>query len=250
MSVLCLIGIIYGALMALVQKDMKSLVAYSSVSHMGLIMLAVFALNFEAMEGAIYQMLNHGLSTGALFLCVGILYERAHTRLIKDYGGVSKKMPVFSVIFLICLLSSVGLPGLNGFIGEVLCIFGIFQSSQLLAILSISTIILAAGYLLWMFQRVMQGPIKNEKVRAFKDLNKREIGFLIPIVILMFWMGIYPKPFLRKMDTSVNYLLDQIKQKQTYFTDNQANSDIILEIKNVKSDTDELTKPEEEQPDE
>ncbi|MEW5902617.1 MAG: NADH-quinone oxidoreductase subunit M, partial [Acidobacteriota bacterium] len=175
LSILALIGIIYGGLMALIQKDIKSLVAYSSVSHMGLIMLAVFALNMEGIEGAIYQMLNHGLSTGALFLIVGILYERAHTRLIKDFGGVSSQMPVFSAFFLVCMLSSVGLPGLNGFVGEILCLFGVFKASKILAILAVTTVILAAAYLLWMFQRVMQGPVTNEKVRSFKDMNKREI---------------------------------------------------------------------------
>jgi NADH-quinone oxidoreductase subunit M len=214
LSILALIGIIYGGFMALIQKDVKSLVAYSSVSHMGLIMLAMFSMNTEAIQGSIYQMLNHGLSTGALFLCVGILYERAHTRLIKDYGGVSKVMPVFSAIFLICILSSVGLPGLNGFVGEILCIFGVFKASKLLAILSVTTIILAASYLLWMFQRVMQGPITNEKVQSFKDLNFRETLIFVPIILMMFFMGIYPRPFLRKMDTSVEHLLNQVQQKQ------------------------------------
>jgi NADH-quinone oxidoreductase subunit M len=218
LAVLCIIGIIYGALMALIQKDVKSLVAYSSVSHMGLIMLAVFALNVEGLQGAIYQMLNHGLSTGALFICVGVLYERAHTRLIKDYGGVSKQMPVFSAFFLIALLSSVGLPGLNGFVGEVLCLFGIFKANAVWAILGITTIILAAGYLLWMFQRVMQGPITNDKVLSFPDLSLREIVVFVPIVILMFWMGIFPGTFLRKMDTSVNHLIDQVKNRETYFS--------------------------------
>lgn len=232
LAILSLIGIIYGGLMALVQKDVKSLVAYSSVSHMGLIMLAVFALNFEATEGAIYQMLNHGLSTGALFLCVGILYERAHTRLIKDFGGVSKQMPVFSAFFLICMLSSVGLPGLNGFVGEILCIFGIFKANTLLAILGISTVILAAGYLLWMFQRVMQGPVKNEKILAFKDLNKREIAYLIPIVVMMFWMGIYPNTFLRKMDVSVARLVQQVSRKEAVFA--QVKKEKILIIENGK----------------
>jgi NADH-quinone oxidoreductase subunit M len=217
LSILALIGIIYGGLMALIQKDVKSLVAYSSVSHMGLIMLAVFSLNMEAMEGAIYQMLNHGLSTGALFLIVGILYERSHTRLIKDFGGVSSQMPVFSAFFLICLLSSVGLPGLNGFVGEILCLFGIFKSSHILAILAVSTVILAAAYLLWMYQRVMHGPITNEKIRSFKDMNKRELGYLIPIVIMMFWMGVYPQTFLRKMDASVTRLLDRVHNRQQIF---------------------------------
>jgi NADH-quinone oxidoreductase subunit M len=230
LAALSLIGIIYGGLMALIQKDVKSLVAYSSISHMGLIMLAIFALNIEAMEGAIYQMLNHGLSTGALFLIVGILYERSHTRMINDYGGVSKQMPVFSAFFLICMLSSVGLPGLNGFIGEILCIFGIFKANQLLAILAISTIILAAGYLFWMFQRVMQGPIKNEKILSFKDINKREIGYLVPIVIMMFWMGIYPKPFLSKMESSVTHLLNRVNKREIYFTQSQKDKDLLLEI--------------------
>jgi len=218
LAVLSLIGIIYGGLMALIQKDVKSLVAYSSVSHMGLIMLAVFALNLESIEGAVYQMLNHGLSTGALFLCVGILYERAHTRLIKDFGGVSKQMPVFSAFFLVCMLSSVGLPGLNGFVGEVLCLFGVFKTSKILAVLGVTTVILAAGYLLWMFQRVMQGPIKNEKILSFKDLNAREILYLAPIVVMMFWMGVFPQTFLRKMDASVDALLQRVTGREAVFT--------------------------------
>jgi len=217
LGVLCIIGIIYGGLMALIQKDVKSLVAYSSVSHMGLIMLAVFAMNVEGIQGAIYQMLNHGLSTGALFLCVGILYERAHTRLIKDFGGVSKQMPVFAAFFLICLLSSVGLPGLNGFVGEIMCLFGVFKANQVWAILGVTTVIIAAAYLLWMYQRVMHGPITNEKVKSFPDMNKREIVYLVPIVIMMFWMGVYPQAFLRKMDTSIDNLLQVVEKKKTLF---------------------------------
>ncbi|MFB0566945.1 MAG: NuoM family protein, partial [Candidatus Aminicenantaceae bacterium] len=231
--VLSLIGIIYGGLMALIQKDVKSLVAYSSVSHMGLIMLAVFSLNMEAVEGAIYQMLNHGLSTGALFLIVGILYERAHTRLIKDFGGVSRQMPVFSAFFLICMLSSVGLPGLNGFIGEILCLFGIFKTNKLLAILGISTVILAAAYLLWMFQRVMQGPIKNEKILSFKDINLREISYLVPIVIMMFWMGIYPRPFLKRMDTSVSHLLNRVNKKERIFVQTEKDKNLLVKIEDL-----------------
>jgi NADH-quinone oxidoreductase subunit M len=245
LAVLSLIGIIYGGLMALIQKDVKSLVAYSSVSHMGLIMLAVFSLNIEAMEGALYQMLNHGLSTGALFLIVGILYERSHTRLIKDYGGVSKQMPVFAAFFLICMLSSVGLPGLNGFIGEVLCIFGIFKANQLFAILGITTVILAAGYLFWMFQRVMHGPITNNKILTFKDLNKREIAYLVPIVIMMFWMGIYPKPFLRKMDSSVTHLLNRVNKKEVSVSQAQKKQELPVEIEKVT--TQEMNKEKEEE---
>jgi NADH-quinone oxidoreductase subunit M len=212
LGVLCIIGIIYGGLMALIQKDIKSLVAYSSVSHMGLIMLAVFALNFEGIQGAIYQM-----STGALFLCVGSLYERAHTRLIKDFGGVSKQMPVFAAFFMICMLSSVGLPGLNGFVGEIMCLFGVFKANQVWAILGVTTVIIAAAYLLWMYQRVMHGPITNENIKSFPDMNKREIVYLVPIIIMMFWMGVYPQTFLRKMDTSIDNLLKVVDKKKTLF---------------------------------
>jgi len=217
LSVLALIGIIYGGAMALVQKDVKSLVAYSSVSHMGLVMLAIFALNFEGTQGAIYQMLNHGLSTGALFLAVGILYERAHTRQIADFGGVARRMPVFWAFFLLAVLSSVGLPGLNGFVGEITSLFGIFAANKTYAILAVLTVILAAAYLLWMFERVMHGPIKNEKILAFKDMNARELAFFLPIVVLMFWMGIHPSTFMRKMDASIASYLQLIKSKQTVY---------------------------------
>jgi NADH-quinone oxidoreductase subunit M len=213
LAALSLIGVIYGGLMALTQKDIKSLVAYSSVSHMGLVMLAVFSLTFEGIEGGLYQMLNHGLSTGALFLIVGMLYERSHTRLIKDYGGVSRQMPVFSALFLVCLLSSAGLPGLNGFVGEVLCLFGIFKANHVLAILAVSTVILAAAYLLNMFRQVMQGPVTNNKVLGFRDITLREIVCLAPLIILMFWMGLYPRPLLRKMDVSVANYLRNVSRK-------------------------------------
>ena len=211
LSILAVIGIIYGAFMALVQKDMKSLVAYSSVSHMGLIMLAVFSLTVESTEGALYQMVNHGLSTGALFLCVGVLYERSHTRLIRDYGGVSRRMPVFSAVFLIAVLSSIGLPGLNGFVGEILCFFGIFRTDKLLAALAVSAVILSASYLLWLFRRVMQGPVQNPKVQEFKDLELRERLVLVPVLILMFWLGLFPGTLLRKMDASVTEYLRSVR---------------------------------------
>jgi NADH-quinone oxidoreductase subunit M len=197
---------------------------------MGLIMLAIFALNVTGVEGAIYQMINHGLSTGALFLIVGILYERAHTRMIKDFGGVSKQMPVFAAFFLICMLSSVGLPGLNGFIGEILCLFGIFQANKIYAILGVTTVILAAWYMFWMYQRVMHGPITNEKILSFKDMNKREIGYILPIVFMMFWLGIQPNTFLRKMDSSVTHLLNIIKERGIIFTKAQKDKDVVLKI--------------------
>jgi NADH-quinone oxidoreductase subunit M len=192
---------------------MKSLVAYSSVSHMGLIMLALFSLNMTATEGALYQMLNHGLSTGALFLAVGLLYERGHTRLINDYGGVGRRMPVFAGLFIVAILSSVGLPGLNGFVGEILCLFGIFSANRTLAILAVSTVILSASYLLWLFRRVMQGPVVNEAVRTFEDARPRELAYFIPIVVLVFWMGIFPGPILRRMDASVAKFLSLVERK-------------------------------------
>jgi NADH-quinone oxidoreductase subunit M len=236
LSILALIGIIYGGLMALIQKDIKSLVAYSSVSHMGLIMLAVFSLNMEGVEGAVYQMLNHGVSTGALFLIVGILYERAHTRLIKDFGGVSTRMPIFAAFFLVSMLSSVGLPGLNGFVGEILCLFGVFQTSKLLSILAVSTVILAAAYLLWMFQRVMHGPVSNDTVRALKDMNKREIAYFVPIIIMMFWMGIYPQTFLRKMDSSVAKLLDRVHNREKIFLQESAGAVSLNEARTTEEE--------------
>jgi NADH-quinone oxidoreductase subunit M len=179
-------------------------------------------------------------------LIVGILYERAHTRLIKDFGGVSKQMPVFAAFFLICMLSSVGLPGLNGFIGEILCIFGIFKANKILAIIAVSTVILAAGYLLWMFQRVMHGPITNEKILSFKDMNRREIAYLIPIVVMMFWMGIYPQTFLRKMDSSVASLLNRIKTREIIFTKAQKDKNIFSLIKQER--TGEKNEVKEEKP--
>ncbi len=213
LSVLALVGIIYGGLMALVQKDMKSLVAYSSVSHMGLVMLAVFSLNFEATEGALYQMLNHGLSTGALFLAVGILYERTHTRLIADYGGAAARMPVFAGLFLVATLSSAGLPGLNGFVGEILCFFGVFAANRTLAVLSVSTVVLSAAYLLWLYRRVMHGPVKGPGDARLKDVDGRELACLVPIVVLIVYMGLFPGTFLRKMDAAVSRYMESFGNK-------------------------------------
>ena len=207
LSVLAVAGIVYGGLMALAQKDMKSLVAYSSVSHMGLIMLAVFSLNFEAAEGALFQMISHGLSTGALFLCVGVLYDRTHTRQIADHGGVAARMPVFAGLFLVSMLASAGLPGLNGFVGEVLCFFGVFGRNRLLAGLGVSTVILSAAYLLWLYRRVMQGPLKDPADPRLRDLDRRELLTLVPLVALMIFLGLFPGTVLRKMDAAVSAYL-------------------------------------------
>jgi NADH-quinone oxidoreductase subunit M len=212
LSVLAAVGIVYGGLMALVQKDMKSLVAYSSVSHMGLVVLAVFALNAEAMEGALFQMIGHGLGTGALFLCVGVLYERTHTRRISDYGGVGRTMPVFSALFLVSLLSSLGLPGLSGFVGEILCFFGVFKANRGLAIVAVTTVILSAAYLLRLFQGVVHGPVANETVRSLKDVNARELVAIVPLVVLMIGLGLFPGLLLGKMHTSVRTYFELLRR--------------------------------------
>ncbi|MBN1938937.1 MAG: NADH-quinone oxidoreductase subunit M [Candidatus Aminicenantes bacterium] len=202
LAVLAIIGILYGGLMALVQKDIKSLVAYSSVNHMGLIVLALAAWNTIGLQGALLQMVNHGLSTGMLFFAVGALYDRTHTRLISDYGGVARRMPVFSALFLIAALSSLGLPGLNGFAGEILCFAGIFAAHKVWAVLAVATVILAAAYLLGMYQKVCHGPVVHDRVAALRDLRPEELAVFVPIVILMFWIGIFPGTFLGKTEAT------------------------------------------------
>jgi NADH-quinone oxidoreductase subunit M len=206
---LALIGIIYGALVAMIQKDMKKLVAYSSVSHLGLCMLGLFALNPYGIKGGLLQMINHGISTSGLFLAVGIVYERRHTRMIADFGGLSKTMPVYATIFMIMTMSSLGLPLLNGFIGEGVILMGSFQAFPWAAVVATLGIILGAAYLLWMYQRVMFGPISaaNEKM---EDLNLREVLYFAPLVIVAFWIGMYPKPIMDVMDAPVRKLVEQV----------------------------------------
>jgi len=211
---LAVIGIIYGALVAMVQKDMKKLVAYSSVSHLGFVMLGLFAFNLQGIEGGILQMINHGVSTGALFLIVGILYERRHTRLISEFGGLSKVLPVYATVFMIVTLSSVGLPGTNGFVGEFLILLGAFKTSRVLTVFAATGVILAAVYMLWMFQRVMFGKVTNEKNRHLPDLNAREVAYLLPLLVMIFWIGVYPQTFLRKMDASVSAVVSRIETKR------------------------------------
>ena len=204
---LAVIGIVYGALVAWVQPDMKKLVAYSSVSHLGFCVLGIFALNQTSIEGSILQMVNHGLSTGALFLCVGVIYERRHTRMLADYGGLAKTMPVFATFFIISMLSSVGLPGLNGFVGEFLILAGSFQTTPKWTVVAATGVILAAIYLLWLIQRVFFGPITKEENRNVREIAWNEVAALVPLVVLMVWIGIYPNMFLRKMTPSVHQLL-------------------------------------------
>jgi len=204
-SVLAIIGILYGALVAMVQTDIKKLVAYSSVSHLGFVVLGIFSMTEEGMQGAIIQMINHGLSTGALFLIVGMIYDRAHTRMITDFGGVAKVMPVFATIFMIVSFSSIGLPGLNGFVGEFLILLGAFKSKFLnsysYAAFSALGVILAAVYMLWSYQRVMLGPVREGGLyggHTLSDLSVREIVTYVPIILFIVWIGVYPSTFLSK----------------------------------------------------
>jgi NADH-quinone oxidoreductase subunit M len=207
-AALATIGIVYGALVCMVQPDMKRLVAYSSVSHLGFVMLGMAALNSQGVAGSIYQMLGHGLSTGALFLAVGVIYERRHTRLIREFGGLWQQLPIYGGVFMVVMLSSVGLPGLNGFVGEFLILLGAFKTYPLAAVAATSGVILGAVYLLRMYQRVMLGPLDNPKNKELRDLSMREILVFVPLLVMMFVMGLYPKPFLARMEPTVDaYLL-------------------------------------------
>ena len=207
---LSIIGIVYGALISMVQEDLKKLVAYSSVSHLGFIMLGTFAFNHYGMQGALLQNLNHGISTGGLFLLVGMIYDRRHTRLISEFGGLSKQMPKFAICFMIITLSSIGLPGMNGFVGEFLILLGMFQVNGFWAGLATSGVIFAACYMLWMFQRVMFLELKNPKNMNLPDINMRELITIIPCIILVFWIGLYPAPFLKTFDKSVEHLISKV----------------------------------------
>jgi len=204
------IGIIYGALMAYVQPDVKKLVAYSSVSHLGFVMLGLFALNVQAVQGAMLGMINHGISTGALFLLVGVIYERRHTRMISEYGGLTKVMPLYATVFMIVALSSIGLPPLNGFVHEFLILVGSFQANAWWGILAASGVVLGAIYMLWMFQRVFFGDVTNEKNAGLKDLSPREILVFIPLLVMIFWFGVYSKPFTERMEPSVTKFVEQM----------------------------------------
>ena len=210
MVTLSIIGIVYGALCAMAQQDWKRLVAYSSVSHMAMVMLGMFALNPVGIMGSIVQQLNHGISTGALFLLVGNVYERRHTRQISEYGGLSKVMPVYAAIFLIMTMSSIGLPALNGFIGELLILQGVFVANKIWAAFAASGVVLGAAYMLWLYQRTMFGKIENPKNEHLLDLNFREFATFAPLLILAVWIGLYPKPFIDRLQTSVDRVVVRI----------------------------------------
>ena len=224
---LAVIGIFYGALVAMVQPDLKKLVAYSSVSHMGFVVLGLFAFNLQGAQGAIFQMLNHGLSTGALFLLVGVVYERRHTRLISEYGGLWKQVPLYASIFMVTMFSSIGLPGLNGFIGEFLIMLGAFEAvirkgvvgasagiNWLIMAVTVSGVVLGAVYMLWMYQRVIFGPLKNDENKKLTDLSSREVLVFAPLLVMMLVMGLYPRPFLERMEKSVTTTLARAEAKR------------------------------------
>jgi NADH-quinone oxidoreductase subunit M len=232
LAVLGVIGIIYGALVSMVQPDLKKLVAYSSVSHLGFVVLGIFALTEEGMQGSVIQMINHGLSTGALFLLVGMIYDRRHTRMIKDYGGLARVMPVFAAFFMIVALSSAGLPGLNGFIGEFLILLGAFRSqfyaTPWYAIAAGTGVIFAAVYLLWSYQRVFFGKVTNPENEKLSDLSVREWAVLVPVVIFIVWIGFAPGTFLNKSAATSRQLIHQIenarKGQQVRVTEEAGNS--------------------------
>jgi NADH-quinone oxidoreductase subunit M len=210
-SLLALIGIIYGALVAMVQPDLKKLVAYSSVSHMGLVVLGIFAFTTQGLQGSTVQMLNHGLSTGALFLLVGMIYDRRHTRMISDFGGIAHVSPVYASAFLVVTLSSIGLPGLNGFVGEILVLMGSFARSKTYGTIAALGMVLGAVYMLWMYQRVFWGKLNTPANAALTDLGMREKFILLPIIAMMLWIGVYSAPFLRRMDASIQLVQQRIE---------------------------------------
>ncbi len=214
LSVIAIIGIIYGALVAMVQPDLKKLVAYSSVSHMGLVVLGIFAFTTQGLQGSTLQMLNHGLSTGALFLLVGMIYDRRHTRMISEFGGLAHAHPVLATIFLVVTLSSIGLPGLNGFVGEVLVLAGSFVRNKAFAAFAATGMILGAVYMLWMYQRVFLGKVTNPANTEMTDIGLREKLLLLPILLVMLWIGVYSEPFLRRMEPSLRLVQERIENSR------------------------------------
>jgi NADH-quinone oxidoreductase subunit M len=216
LAALAVVGIIYGAAVAIVQPDVKRLVAYSSVSHLGFIILGIFAMTNQGITGGVIQMVNHGLTTGALFLLIGMMYDRRHTREIADYGGLAKVMPVLAGIFLFMAFASAGLPGLNGFIGEFMILLGSYLRFPAAAVLAATGVILAAIYLLWAYERVFTGPITHKENEKLLDLNAREVLILAPLVVLVLVLGVYPKPALDRIEPAVAEVLDRIEAVTDY----------------------------------
>ncbi len=212
LAVLAIVGIIYGALVAMVQPDMKKLVAYSSVSHLGFVVLGICAMNLQGLQGAIYQMLNHGISTGGLFLIVGMLSDRRHTRQIAAFGGLKAVTPRLVAAFMLITLASIGLPGTNGFVGEFLILLGAFRADPRLAAFAATGVILSAVYMLWMFQRVNYGPVVHEENQALPDLTRRERWVIVPAVVMAVFMGVFPGVFLKPMQPSVERFLQRMSR--------------------------------------
>jgi NADH-quinone oxidoreductase subunit M len=208
---LALIGIMYGGLVAMVQPDLKKLVAYSSVSHLGFVMLGIWALTLQSVQGALLVMINHGLSTGALFFLVGMLYERRHSRLIAAYGGIAKAVPLLATVLTIVSLSSIGLPGTNGFVGEFLVLLGAFRTYPVAAGIATAGVIVAALYLLWALQRIIYQKLDKPENEKLPDLTPRELVVLVPILLGIFWIGVYPKPILARMEPAAQHLIDMVK---------------------------------------
>jgi NADH-quinone oxidoreductase subunit M len=221
LAMLAVIGIVYGALVAMVQPDMKKLVAYSSVSHLGFVVLGICAMNVQGMQGAVYQMLNHGVSTGGLFLIVGMLSDRRHTRAIAEFGGIKRSAPYLVAAFLVITLSSIAMPGLNGFIGEFLILVGAWRWNPTFAAVAGTGVILSAVYMLWMFQRVNYGPLTKDENARMKDLSAREWWILAPVVALAILMGVLPAPFLRAMEPSVNRVVQRVVDRQPAVVERQ-----------------------------
>ena len=232
-AVLSIIGILYAALICWVQSDVKKLVAYSSVSHLGFCVLGLFSLNPLGVQGSVLYMLNHGLSTGALFLLIGMIYERRHTRMISEYGGLGKVMPIYAGVFLFMAFASVGLPGLSGFVGEFGVLLGSYLTLPVLAIIAGFGVILAAVYMLWAYERVFTGPVTNPKNEGLSDLGFREIAILVPLVAIVIGIGVYPEPVFERVDPSVEIILDRVEAATDYEIPEYGRFDEVVEPSDV-----------------
>jgi NADH-quinone oxidoreductase subunit M len=215
---LAVIGIVYGALVSLVQPDFKKLVAYSSVSHLGFVMLGIFALTVQSVQGALMVMINHGISTGALFFLIGMIYERRHTRLIDAYGGIARVVPMFAAILTIVTFSSIGVPGTNGFIGEFLVLLGSFQTQPVLSVIATTVVIISAAYLLWAIQRILFNPLDKRENEHIPDLNRRELAIMVPLVAAIVWLGVYPAPVLRRMEGAATKFVNMVDARRNLLT--------------------------------
>jgi NADH-quinone oxidoreductase subunit M len=208
---LSIVAIIYTSLVAIMQDDMKKLIAYSSVAHMGFVTIGIFAMNQQGIEGGIFQMLSHGVVSAALFLVVGVLYDRIHSREIARYGGLVNRMPKYAFVFMVFMMASVGLPGTSGFVGEFLALVGAFQSNTWVAFLATTGIILSVAYMLWLYRRVVFGELVKEELKSILDLNARELAYFVPMIAVVLVMGVWPDPFLNVMHASVQHLIDQVQ---------------------------------------